>query len=138
MQFNFITLPNLILHINYWSTAMRTKKLRRWAWIIWHAFISIILKIRNDRIFNKKIREVEQITVVAWHWSMNRLKIVSYLFYKWCQNLRECLTHNQGASFLVLISVLGCCLIFWGGHVLFSFLCVFCFEVACKFRRLWV
>lgn len=84
MQFNFITLPNLILHINYWSTAMRTKKLRRWAWIIWHAFISIILKIRNDRIFNKKIREVEQITVVAWHWSMNRLKIVSYLFYKWC------------------------------------------------------
>jgi hypothetical protein len=82
MQFNFITPPNLILHINCLSSAMCTKKLRRGAWIICHVVIWIIWKMRNDRIFNNKIREVEQIKAVAWHWSMNRLKIASCLFYK--------------------------------------------------------
>jgi hypothetical protein len=52
MQFNLITPPNLTIHILNWSSPLNTKRLRKGAWLIWHAVIWIILKMRNDRIFN--------------------------------------------------------------------------------------
>jgi len=60
LQFHFITLPNLFLHIICWSSAMRLKKLRRGAQLLWHSAIWVIWKLRNDRIFNKNVREVDE------------------------------------------------------------------------------
>jgi len=39
VQFHFLIPPNLIIHFMCWSSEMRTKKLRKGAWIIWHAVI---------------------------------------------------------------------------------------------------
>jgi hypothetical protein len=71
MQFNFITPPNFGIHFNCWSSVMRLKKLRKGAWVIWHAVIWIVWKVRNDMIFNNKVsgvdEMVEQVKVIAWH-----------------------------------------------------------------------
>jgi len=45
--------------------------------------------------FNNKVcgvdEMVDQIKVLAWHWSLNRLKIEPCLYYEWCWNSRESL-----------------------------------------------
>lgn len=73
---------------------MKAKKLRHGAWIIWHAAIWVIWKARNDRFFNIKVLEVEEMIdktmVVSWYWSLSRLKIASCLFYEWCLSARDC------------------------------------------------
>jgi len=93
IEFNLITPPNLFIHIISWSSAMGTKKLRKGAQIIWYAVIWMIWKMRNDIIFNSKVCGVDElvgkIKVISWHWSINRLKIASCLFYEWCWNPRE-------------------------------------------------
>lgn len=52
-------------------------------------------KTRNERIFNNKIQEVDEmvdhIKVISLQWSLNRLKIATYLYYEWCWNPRICL-----------------------------------------------
>jgi hypothetical protein len=95
LQFHLITPPSLFIHLFGWSTAMSTKKRKRGAWLIWHAVIWVIWKMQNNRIFNNIVKEVdemvEQIKVVSWNWSINRLNIASCLFYEWCWNPHDCL-----------------------------------------------
>ena len=95
LNFNFITPPNLFIHTFCWSREVRPKKLRRGAWLIWHAVVWVLWRTRNNRIFNNKIiwvkEMVEQIKVLSWQWSMSRLKIATYLFYEWCWNPHFCL-----------------------------------------------
>lgn len=95
LQFFLINSPNLFIHIDCWLGMWCKKKWRRGAWLIWHSVIWVIWNSRNDRIFNDKVKEVdemvEEIKVLLWNWSLNRLKISSCLFYEWCWNPRECL-----------------------------------------------
>ena len=85
LNFNFITPPNLFIQTFCWYREVGSKKLRRGAWLIWHA---VVWKSRNNRIFNDKIFEVEelvdQIKVLSWQQSLSRLKIETCLFYEWC------------------------------------------------------
>lgn len=71
LQFHLITPPSLFIHLFGWST----KKRKRGAWLIWHAVIWVIWKMRNDKIFKNIVKEVdemvEQIKVVSWNWRMN-------------------------------------------------------------------
>jgi len=87
LNFNLTAPPNLFIHICCWTRKVWSKKLRRGAWLIWHAVIWVVRLTRNDRIFNNKIIEVEEtvdkIKVIAWQWSMCRLKIPTCLFYEW-------------------------------------------------------
>jgi len=95
LQVNFITPPNLILIFMCWSSEICSKKMRKGAWIIWHAVIWVVWKTRNDIIFNNKMCAVddmvEQNKTLAWHWNLNRSSLVSCVFYEWCCNPNECL-----------------------------------------------
>lgn len=95
LNFNFIIPPNLFTHALCWSREVRSKFLRRGAWLIWHAVVWVVWKSRNERIFNNKIIGVEemvdQIKVLSWQWSLARLKIATCMFYEWCWNPRYCL-----------------------------------------------
>lgn len=95
LDFTFIMPSNLFVHALCWTREVGSKKLRRAAWLIWHAVVWGVWKSRNDRIFNSKTSEtqevVDQIKVLAWQWSLDRLKIETCLFYEWCWNPRFCL-----------------------------------------------
>jgi hypothetical protein len=95
LNFSFIMPPNLFIHALCWTREVGAKKLRRGAWLIWHAVVWVIWTARNNKIFNDIYTEVEelvdQIKVLSWQWSLSRLKIVTCLFYEWCWNPRFCL-----------------------------------------------
>jgi len=95
LNFYVITPPNLLIHSLVWSREVRSKKLRRGAWLIWHAVVWVVWKARNNHIFNNIVPDVEdlveQVRVLSWQWSMSRLKIATCLFYEWCWNPRFCL-----------------------------------------------
>lgn len=68
----------------------------RWGFcLIWLASIWVIWKRRNEVIFNNGVVEiedlVENIKVLAWYWSMSKLKIATCLYYEWCWNPQDCL-----------------------------------------------
>lgn len=58
LNFNFISPPNLFIHAICWSRHVRNKKLRRGAWLIWHAVVWVVWKTRNNWIFNNKTFDV--------------------------------------------------------------------------------
>lgn len=41
-EVSMLTPPNLFIHLNGWTNAVRGKNLRRGAWIIWHATIWVV------------------------------------------------------------------------------------------------
>lgn len=70
LNVNFITPPNLFIHVICWAREVWSKKLRRGAWLIWRAVVSVIWNTRNNRIFNNKVLDVgemvDQIKVTSW------------------------------------------------------------------------
>jgi len=98
LEFNFIIPPNLFVHFECWNSEASSKRLKKGAWLIWHATLWLIWKERNEMIFNnqrKKVEEiVDEIKAVSWFWALSRLKIASFLFYEWTWNLRECLNRR--------------------------------------------
>jgi hypothetical protein len=64
----------------------------------------------NEVIFNNGVVEiedlVENIKVLAWYWSMRKLKIVTCLYYKSCWNPRIVYLDRIGSCFGVFW---GCC-----------------------------
>lgn len=74
----FITPRNLFYHLECWFEAARDKRLRKGFWLIWHATIWEVWRVRNDKIFNevtKRVDEVvEEIQVLAWKWFLHCLK----------------------------------------------------------------
>jgi hypothetical protein len=98
LELNFITPPNLFVHFECWNSEVTSKRIKKGAWMIWHATIWTIWKERNERIFNEQRKEVdelvEDIKVVSWFWALSRLRIASFLFYEWTWNPRECLNRR--------------------------------------------
>jgi len=90
LEFNFITPPNIFTHFECWNGEANSKRIKKGAWLIW--------KERNERIFNNQRKEVEEIVdeikAVSWFWVLSRLKIASFLFYKWTWNPKECLNRR--------------------------------------------
>ena len=108
LNFNIITPPNLFLHALGWSREVSSKKLRRGAWVIWHAVVWVIWTSRNNMIFKAKTFEilelVDHIKLLSWQWCLSRLNIKTFLFYEWCWNPRFCLR-----GWLVVVVVCWCC-----------------------------
>jgi len=75
LDFNFIPPHNLFAHLECWSDAVSTKKLRNFFWLIWHATIWVSWKASNDYIFNNREREVDELVEVAkilsYRWRLN-------------------------------------------------------------------
>jgi len=82
LQFPFITPPNLLVHLDCWSNEATSKKLKKGFWLI-GGF--------NDCV--KEIDEsVDSIKVLSWYWSLNRLKVGTFMYHEWCWNPRDCLS----------------------------------------------
>lgn len=78
-----------------WNGWERNKKIRRGLWLIWHATIWILWKARNNRIFNNQAVEaediIEEVKVLSWRWTFNRINIPVCMYYEWCWNPKDCL-----------------------------------------------
>jgi len=87
LEFNFVTHPNLFVHFACWSDMANSKKIRRGFWLIWHAVVWVIWRKRNDRIFNNKVKGVEEMVEdvkgMSWFWVLSKLKVASSLLYDW-------------------------------------------------------
>jgi hypothetical protein len=59
LNFNFLIPNNLFVHFECWSVEVQSKKLRKGYQSIWHAFMWVIWKMRNDRIFNDRNKGVD-------------------------------------------------------------------------------
>jgi hypothetical protein len=71
------------------------KKIRKGFSSVWLAFVWVIWKTRNDRIFNNMVGNVDEaldcIQRLSWQWFLNKVARNSCLFYEWRWNPCECM-----------------------------------------------
>ena len=95
LEYPFLIPPNLFIHCLCWNGWERNKKIRRGLWLIWHATVLELWRARNNHIFNDQVSHaediVEEVKVLSWRWSFNRIKIPVCMFYEWCWNPKDCL-----------------------------------------------
>ncbi|CAJ2636054.1 unnamed protein product [Trifolium pratense] len=67
--------------------AASSKKSRNGFRLVWHSVIWSIWKARNNKVFNGIVMDpleiVDEVKVISWKWSVDRLKISPCLFYEW-------------------------------------------------------
>jgi hypothetical protein len=55
--------------------------------LVWHTTLWSIWNARNNKNFKNLVKEpmeiVEDIKVLSWRWSVDRLRIAPCLFYEW-------------------------------------------------------
>ncbi|GAU14204.1 hypothetical protein TSUD_307640 [Trifolium subterraneum] len=63
--------------------------------MLWLAFIWVIWRIRNDKIFNNVAGvvedAVENIQRLSWHWFLSNTAKGSCLLYEWIWNPGDCM-----------------------------------------------
>jgi hypothetical protein len=83
----------------YHSFAMLTgcgvgKRGKKGMALIWHTFIWTIWRMRNNRIFNNGVIDVEEavesIKRISWQWFIGRLANSPCLFYEWRWSPGDC------------------------------------------------
>jgi hypothetical protein len=86
--------PNILSLFACVSDAARSNKVRSGFLLVWHTVLWSLWRARNDDIFNgvKKgvVDTVEDIKVLSWKWSVDRLKISPCLFYEWIWDPGDC------------------------------------------------
>jgi hypothetical protein len=79
--------PNIMILFDCVRESAKSKKLRRGFCFIWHTVVWSLWGARNNEIFNNiKVDPwtiVEDIKVLSWKWSVDRLKISPCLYYEW-------------------------------------------------------
>jgi hypothetical protein len=79
--------PNLFHLYDCVSEAAKNKRIRKGFRLVWHTVIWSIWRARNNFIFNNVVTApldlVEEIKVLSWRWSADRLKISPCLYYEW-------------------------------------------------------
>jgi hypothetical protein len=70
------------------------KKGRKGMMLLWHAYIWTVWGMRNNKVFNNGIVDVdeavESIKRVSWQWFIDRLAAAPCLFYEWRWNPGVC------------------------------------------------
>jgi len=91
---NFMIPPDLFILEN-WDGVLGVKKMCNGFRMIWHVVVWSIWRVRNDRILNNKIGEVdalvEDIKVLSWRWHLDWSNSPACMFYEWHWNPKECL-----------------------------------------------
>ncbi|KAK2452536.1 hypothetical protein QL285_000319 [Trifolium repens] len=86
--------PNIMSLFGCFCEAAKNKKTRKGFHLVWHTVVWCLWRARNDGIFNGIKKEpleiVEDIKVLSWKWSVDRLKISPCLFYEWSWDPGEC------------------------------------------------
>jgi len=91
----FLIPPNLFVMWECWSIAERSKRIRKGLSLIWHATVWVLWIARNNKVFNNRNPEVDEmvqdIKVLSWRWSLERIAMPSCMFYEWCWYPKECI-----------------------------------------------
>ncbi|GAU45428.1 hypothetical protein TSUD_182970 [Trifolium subterraneum] len=86
--------PNLFYLLDCVNVVTSSKKARNGFLLIWNTAIWSIWRMRNNIIFNGITKEpwelVEEVKVLSWKWSVDRLKIAPCLFYEWTWDPGSC------------------------------------------------
>jgi hypothetical protein len=73
----------------------RNKKIKKGFSSVWLAFVWVIWKTRNDKIFNNVRGEVDAVVDciqhLSWQWFLNKVAEHSCLLYEWIWNPGECM-----------------------------------------------
>jgi hypothetical protein len=90
-----IVMPsNLFYLFDCVSCTATKKKIRRGFQLVWHTVIWSLWRARNNALFNNVLDDpkgiVEEIKVLTWKWSIDRLKIPPCMFYEWTWNPGDC------------------------------------------------
>jgi hypothetical protein len=95
LGFNLVNPPNLFISFASFLGITSLKKRKKGLAVIWHALIWVIWKVHNDRIFNAKLRSVEEVVesvqVTAWRWWLGRATGQPCLWYEWLHEPICCL-----------------------------------------------
>jgi hypothetical protein len=63
--------------------------------IVWLAFVWVMWRMRNDRIFNNKVITVEEVVDnthrTSWQWYLSKVAKGSCLLYEWIWNPGDCM-----------------------------------------------
>ena len=59
IEFNFIMPPNLFDNFDRWTNELRSSKLKKCYWLIWHVVLWEIWRVRNEIMFNNVVIDVE-------------------------------------------------------------------------------
>lgn len=78
-----------------WSGVERDKRICKGLRLIWHATVWGLWKARNDRVFNGRNPDVEEIVeeikVWSWRWSLDRISMPPCMYYEWFWSTKYCL-----------------------------------------------
>ena len=106
LDLDFLIPPNLFFLCQCWDDWERNKKIRHGLWLIQHAAVWVIWRARNCRIFNNKIWNVvdivEEVKVLFWRWTFNRIEILICMYYEWCWNPKDCLRRELFGQLFLL------------------------------------
>jgi hypothetical protein len=79
--------PSLASLFEILRGSAKNSKIRNGYVMVWHATLWSIWKPRNNAIFSAGSfvpqMIVDDVKVLSWKWSLERLKILPCLFYKW-------------------------------------------------------
>jgi hypothetical protein len=77
--------------VGYGSNRKRRKGLS----VIWLAFVWVLWKVRNDRVFNNVVVDVptifDLVQRTSWNWYINKTAKAPFLLYEWVWNPGDCM-----------------------------------------------
>jgi hypothetical protein len=86
--------PNLMILLDCFVGAANKKRARKGFLLVWHSVVWVLWNVRNNLIFNSVVKNyidiVEDVKVLSWKWSVDRLKVTPSLYYEWCWDPGDC------------------------------------------------